>query len=644
MATSLERLEKALRAADAAGDSLAAKQLAQVLKQERSRIQESQAQMLPPLPGEQTEVRTVAPAAPADPSLVQQAIGAGETALTLATGATGGIIGSAAGTLGQAAREALAGQFGTNEAASRIAQAAEERAADLTYAPRTEAGQRMAQSAGNLAAPLAALGPMGGLAAGEAQAVSAAAREAAGLGRAAAQAAKPALNKAADAAKDLRQRFSVDSTTEAGGADSVGAARNTQETVRRAEAASLPVPIELNKGEATRDFDDLRFERETAKTEAGRALREKAETSNVKLQQNFDVMIDDIGATLSQDKPALGAAVQDALKKDYEFAKKKTNYKYKLAEAKGDMDTPADLAPLATFLNENRASRLEDGIMSQVQKKLDVMGVSSGNFADGSMQVGKMNLKQAEDLIQFINGNTDFMDGREARMAGQLKSTIDGATEGVGNKYYKDARAARREQAERFESVGLVRNLLGTKRGTEDKAIAIEDVLNQSVLGAGAKNESLAFLRKTLNAAGAEGQQAWRELQGGTLAYIRDKALTTATDSAGNAVMSAAALEKVLDPLIKTGKLDIILPRQARTLEVLRDVAKYVQTAPPGAVNTSNTASALMTLMAEAGAWGAATGLPVPVVQGLRAIRQHITDKKLQAKIAEHLKQPNKDL
>lgn len=98
------------------------------------------------------------PATP-EPTLADQAVGAGETAMALGTGATGGTIGMIGGTLKGLAEQLLSGQFGTQQAADAVEQAATEGAQSLTYAPRTQAGQEQTQAAGELLAPLAAAAP-----------------------------------------------------------------------------------------------------------------------------------------------------------------------------------------------------------------------------------------------------------------------------------------------------------------------------------------------------------------------------------------------------------------------------------------------------------------------------------------------------
>lgn len=82
-------------------------------------------------------------------SFSDQVMGAGEALLTTATGATTGALGFLGGTLEGAAKE-LTGQIDRGEGL-KIAQ---ERAAGLTYAPRTETGKDIVQGIGEIASVL----------------------------------------------------------------------------------------------------------------------------------------------------------------------------------------------------------------------------------------------------------------------------------------------------------------------------------------------------------------------------------------------------------------------------------------------------------------------------------------------------------
>jgi len=141
-------------------------------------------------------------------------IGRGETALALGTGLTGGALGMIGGTVGGVIDELVSGEYGTPDAANRIEKKAMEGSSMLTYAPRTESGQRQTQAVGEALAPLAALGPM----IGEGAAIAQGAKNVAPLlreaipGRSAAPAAarvEPVVAQAAETAPAAAQDAGV---------------------------------------------------------------------------------------------------------------------------------------------------------------------------------------------------------------------------------------------------------------------------------------------------------------------------------------------------------------------------------------------------------------------------------------------------
>jgi hypothetical protein len=251
-------------------------------------------------------------------------------------------------------------------------------------------------------------------------------------------------------------------------------------------------------------------------------------------------------------------------------------------------------------------------------------------------EAGSASLKSMEQLRKFINkvaGN----DPTNIKFASDIKRAIDDATEGLGGDAYKRARAARAKYAQDYENVGLVKQLLNTKRGTDDRVIAMEDVLRRSILQPSASLDTVRQLRRLLQTEGDSGKQAWKELQGGTLRHIRDEALkSVATDQAGNRIVSPAQLDRVINQLDKSGKLDFIFGKKgAEQLRVINDVAKVILTSPPGAVNTSNTATVLAGLMDVA--LSGTTGIPAPVATSFSMLTSRIKDAKLKAKIKRTL-------
>jgi len=136
---------------------------------------------------------------------------------------------------------------------------------------------------------------------------------------------------------------------------------------------------------------------------------------------------------------------------------------------------------------------------------------------------------------------------------------------------------------------------------------------------------------------GEGGKQAWKELQGGTLRHIRDEALkSVATDVEGNRIVSPAQLDRVMNNLDKTGKLDFTFgKRGAEQLRVLNDVAQTLLTAPPGSVNTSNTASVIAGLMDVA--ISGTAGVPAPIMSSFRILTSSVKDARLKKRIKQAL-------
>jgi hypothetical protein len=576
------------------------------------------------------------PAAPA-PSMLDRLQGVGEAALTVVTGATGGSLGMIGGMGGAMAGAAAEGEFGQRQAADRIEQGAMAGADALTYAPRSATGQEYVEAIGRalqhlipIAAVAPALIPRGSMAP--------AAQTARTMGAAAADQVATAAPKVAQRVQQMVRPAGPTAPTP-GTLGSVGAAGTDAAGQRVATAGQLPVPIKLTKGQATRDFEQLRFEGETAKDPSlGTPLRNNAATQNRQLAQNFEAMVDQTGAqatTLIE----TGRTVDQALTRA--AAKRKAEYRmrYKEAEKAGEMEQPVSTQPLVAFLEENasaNAPELAGASLGIAQRELIRLG--GAEMIDGKLVARDLPLGQME-LVRRQVGNAISASPDNAtntRMGVMLRNLIDEQTEGMGGDLYKQARKSRQRYAQLFEDNAIVRDLLRTRRGTADRQVALEDVFRRTVLNG--DRESLGALRRTLQVAGGEeGAQAWKELQGATARHLLDEATKgVATDTAGNPIFSAAKLNNAVRAMDVDGRMEFVLgKRGAQTVRDLNEISKVVMTLPPGSVNTSNTASVLLAALAEAGATGSLTGLPVPVVSGLRALTAHVKDKRVAKRVQD---------
>lgn len=641
MAT-LQELERALINADKAGDTDAARKLSAVISRARQNISNQ-------IPG--TVVAETVPQY-VEPSIGQQIVGAGETALALGTGATGGTVGMIGGALKGLAEQILSGKFGTQEATRLVEQEAAKGAQALTYAPRGEAGQEMTRQAGeflsNVIPPfIPVAGPPGAIMAGARTAQPAAelaARQAAVSARqAAAPAAQAVIGAAKTAATKTRQVVGMEPQPRGatpGTQGSVGSMGVDIATQRAMKAEELPVPIKLTEGQKTRQFEDVRFERETAKLpDVGEPLRERFAQQNQQLRQNIDAFIDMTGAQAGESdfRRTTGIAVNEALRSRVARDKAKIRVLYKNAEKAGELAEPANLSPVADYLNQNRAGRSSAPIMQTLADELKVQGVGSGSLADGTLQIGNVTLGQAESLRKSINKFVKNNDPNDVRIASELKELIDSQTEGIGGNLYKQARAARARYAADYENIGLIKNLIGSKRGSADRAVALEDVLNRSVIDPGTSLDTVRQVRRLLQTEGQSGMQAWKELQGGTLQYIKEEALrNVAPDQFGNRIISPAQLDRTITNLDKTGKLDFVFGKKgAEQLRTINDLAKDVLTVPPGTVNVSNTASVLAGLMDVA--ISGTSGIPAPIMTSVRLMTKSIKDSKIRARVKRAL-------
>lgn len=422
----------------------------------------------------------------------------------------------------------------------------------------------------------------------------------------------------------------------AGTMGSAGSAGTDMAAQRVASAEGLPVPITLTEGQASRDFGQMRFEKETAKNPTlGAPLRERATEQNRQLLQNFDALIDQTGA-MTTTPAAAGDPVVAALAKSAARDKTEIRAAYEAARKAGDMADPVETTGIVQFLQDAAPAESLAPVLGAVRAEMarlaNVEGVTGVNI---------LSLNGMENLRKFVN-RAAGMDPTNQKYAGDLKRLIDEATEGMGGDLYRKARALRTQYGAKYEDRAIVADLLANRKNMADPKVAVDRVFQRTILNG--PPEDIKFLRGALQSGGEDGQQAWRELQGATLQHIREQATrNVTTNSRGDPVVSAAGLNSVIRDLDKNGRLDIIFGKQgAERIRDINEIAKVVMTAPPDAVNTSNTASVLMQAIADAGITGSMTGLPVPVLSLLRVASLRVKDRRIQQRVNQALRDAEK--
>jgi hypothetical protein len=394
------------------------------------------------------------------------------------------------------------------------------------------------------------------------------------------QTAKPAV---ANMAQALRK----ETPTMSG----VGAAQVPEAAVRAQMAQQLRVPVELSKGQAMRDLGQQKFEIETPKNfpELGKPLIEAQAKRNDAILQNFDAYVDATGKETFGLRET-GKVVDRALVNQANKAKQQINAAYEKARVSGETQEPVNYTPLTSYIEKQTPT-----VRAKLAPILDA--VDEQVKINDTNKTGQIALNNLEDVYQFINRNYDPSDKVASVHVKEMKNIINQMTEGVGGENYQAARALRAKFGREFENIGAVDKLLRTKKGTDDRAVAFEDVFKHAILDG--SRDDVAAIGLTLKKGGAEGQQAWKELQGQTIQHLKEKVTQAVdVDSFGNPVVSPAKFKSAIREIDQDGKLDYVFGKKgAQEIRDLLETTINVNAPLKGAANYSNTSSAIITAL-----------------------------------------------
>jgi hypothetical protein len=367
----------------------------------------------------------------------------------------------------------------------------------------------------------------------------------------------------------------------------VGAAQTPEAVTRFQMAQGLRVPVFPSKGQIEADLPQQQFEIETPKIspELGKQLTEAQAKRNDAILQNFDVYVDATGKE-SFGLRATGKVVTDELTRQANEAKVQINKAYTAAREQGETEAPVQYAPLTAYINDQTPT-----VRSKLAPILDV--VNEQIAKNDPKKTGTVSINSLEDIYQVINKN--FEPNTPAAVYGrEMKDIINTITEGQGGEMYQNARKLRQDFSKRFENIGAVDRLLRTKPNSDDRLVAFEDVFQKSIVNGSlddVKNLGLA-----LKKGGPKGQQAFKELQGQTIEFLKDKVTQSIdTDTFGNPVVSPAKFKSAVRELDQDEKLDYLFGKKgAQEIRDLMQTTIMVNAPLKGAANYSNTSSALI--------------------------------------------------
>jgi len=404
----------------------------------------------------------------------------------------------------------------------------------------------------------------------------------------------------------------------------VGAAVAPEAVTRSQMAQQLRVPIQLSKGEATKDFGQQAFEIETAKNfpeTIGKPLLEAKAGRNAAILQNFDAYVDATNKEFFNLRK-VGKVVDEALQKSYDKDAGLVRAAYEKARVEGAMQDPIDYSPLTTYIQKQAPT-----VRAKLSPILDVVDeeIARNDLA----KTGAMPINALEDIYKVINENYDFNSPKHFI---EMKNIINQITANKGGEAYQTAKKLRTQLANKYENSSYVDKLLNTKKGySKDRMIAFEDVFKHSILDGSL--DDVRAIGYVLKKSGKEGLDAFNELKGQTIQYIKDEVTkSTKNDILGNPVVSPARFKSIVTELDQDGKLDYLFGKKgAQEIRDLMETTLNINTTVEGAANYSNSSSAIIRGLDLLGKF------PIPKVLGAKTAAEMIKNRELKKQVQESI-------
>lgn len=600
---------------------------------------------------------------PSDPGFWKKAQGVGETALSMGTGAAGGL----AGGLNFIGTLALSG--GDVDAAKAVQQDTQEK---LTYQPRSEAGQRISGNLGELLSLPSKAGEAmaeknfdatGSPAwAATVQTVPDALVSALGIrgARGPLASAERGLENAdaglrtlADRANPLREvtpSTAMDSPQSMGAAAAARDLKNAspeiralvdeanksgapirQEILERViEADSLPVRIKLTPGQATQDPVTISKEMNYRGKKDG-AISRILQDQNQQLIENLDELrIRGSRDAIGHDPVQNGQALIDAYKSFDEPIRADISAKYKALEEANGGQFPLQGQDFVAAADAALAKKMKGRYVPK-----EVAG-DLAEFRDG----GPMTFENFENLRTNLAAEARKAersgDGNAAAAVNIVREALESLPmTGEAAKIKPLADAARSAAKARFDKLRAdpaYRAVVDDSVSAGEMSPLADDFIQKYVVKGKAANV------KTMRDNLAADEFASQTIAAGALNYLKQKAGINLYTNEGN--FSQAGYNRALAEL--TPKLGILVdPKLAEQVQALGNVARYTQVQPRGAfVNNSNTFTAAAADAAantlEGAANVAAKGIPIGTLT--RKALGNRADKKFAKETAEGVK------
>jgi len=524
--------------------------------------------------------QTAQPVQKEDRTMGDRLAGVGEAALTTATGALAGAPAMIAGTVEGIGKSIAEGKFGTPQGAREAQETAMRRAGQVTYQPRTEAGQEYVETIGQVAEAL----PVVPLLAAESAAIRS--------GIQGARMAAPVMtNRARAQIKNLvsRERPEVQVFTPEGTL-TPDAMRVISQSEIENQVKGLLSPeeaerynlfksrgIEPTRADITRSVDDQRDLMESLKEQGPivDAVAEQERGIRNIIEKQADQLTGGEGAQpLTRD--VLGTQLFESIG---DFANKSdtaVNAAYDAARIQGRADgrvvIAGDLAQ--TVLSNKKSDKYLGGLVSRVEQILEQQGIIREND-QGKMVITnkRLTVDEAEEIRKLLNKDYKAATvgpegGQQRAFLTSLKNKLDSDVErAVGSDIFADAR----KEKEKFERViGRERR---DKRDTAKRELLrniIENKIPEDQLVTRLLSADKASFKQVKDFllsenGGPKGQAAFNNLKAFVLRDLFNRSLNTQTIG-GEATFNPARLGKLVGDLKQKGLYNEMFDAQEQKL------------------------------------------------------------------------------
>lgn len=363
-------------------------------------------------------------------------------------------------------------------------------------------------------------------------------------------------------------------------ATNLGVAPDPKVMANRADAASLPVPVNLTRGQAARD--PLQFAWEQNHRSLAPAITDRLAEQNRQLIENLN----QLGGEKAISPYAAGENITTALNKLDDGLKGEINQAY--SAVRNAAGRPASMDYVTFVKTANDAldqGQLGAYLPPTVLKQLN-------DISEGKLP---LNVNVAQQLDRVWSAEQRSAQGSAKAAIGTLRDALNDApvADSLGQQAMQAYKAARQMAKQRFD---LIDNVPAYKAAIEGEAP--DQFFQKYVLGSPAK--SVDAMKGLLDRVDPTISP---QMQSTVVGMLKSKALNGAADE--NGVFSQAAYNKFLNDPVRRARIEAVFkdsPEILGQLDRVGRVAENVQKFPAAsAVNTSNTAAAKTIMEKEPG-------------------------------------------